>query len=206
MAHRRLVLRERITAIVGSSILLVLIGMSYYYSIQSGLSGLRYIPSESSPDFTAQNVTLTDFNEKGVATERLVASSMEHFSDEGMRALDARFMTLNPDRAQMTARADEAWSDDGLETIELSGNVFLRQLPFAEDPEVTFTTEYLRGWLDTHRFETDRPVFMTRGNDSSEARRGMVYDNVARTVELRERVHTVLHPQNFQQSTANSGQ
>lgn len=206
MAHRRLVLRERITAIVGSSILLVLIGMSYYYSIQSGLSGLRYIPSESSPDFTAQNVTLTDFNEKGVATERLVASSMEHFSDERMRALDARFMTLNPDRAQMTARADEAWSDDGLETIELSGNVFLRQLPFAEDPEVTFTTEYLRGWLDTHRFETDRPVFMTQGNDSSEARRGMVYDNVARTVELRERVHTVLHPQNFQQSTANSGQ
>ena len=44
MAHRRLVLRERITAIVGSSILLVLIGMSYYYSIQSGLSGLRYSP------------------------------------------------------------------------------------------------------------------------------------------------------------------
>ena len=201
MAHRRLVLRERITAIVGSSILLVLIGMSYYYSIESGLGGLRYIPSESSPDITAQNVKLTDINEKGVATERRGAAS-----NERMRALDARFMTLNPDRAQMTARADEAWSDDGLETIELSGNVFLRQLPFAEDPEVTFTTEYLRGWLDTHRFETDRPVFMTRGNDSSEARRGMVYDNVVKTVELRERVHTVLHPQNFQQSTANSGQ
>ena len=199
-------LRDRIAAGLGIGVLAVVAAMSYYYSIQSGLSGLRYIPSESSPDFTAQNVTLTDFNEKGVATERLVASSMEHFSDERMRALDARFMTLNPDRAQMTARADEAWSDDGLETIELSGNVFLRQLPFAEDPEVTFTTEYLRGWLDTHRFETDRPVFMTRGNDSSEARRGMVYDNVARTVELRERVHTVLHPQNFQQSTANSGQ
>lgn len=202
MAHRRLVIRERITAIVGSSILLGLIGLSYYYSIQTTLSGLRYIPSESSPDFTAQNVTLTDFNEKGVATERLVASSMEHFSDERMRALDARFLTLDPARAQVTARADEAWSDDGLETIELSGGVFVRQAPFGVAPEVTFRTEYLRGWLDTHRFETEHPVFMTRGTDTSEAARGMVYDNVARTVELRSRVHTVLHPQNFQQPSA----
>lgn len=202
MAHRRLVIRERITAIVGSSILLGLIGLSYYYSIQTTLSGLRYIPSESSPDFTAQNVTLTDFNEKGVATERLVASSMEHFSDERMRALDARFLTLDPARAQITARADEAWSDDGLETIELSGGVFVRQAPLGVDPEVTFRTEYLRGWLDTHRFETEHPVFMTRGTDTSEAARGMVYDNVARTVELRSRVHTVLHPQNFQQPSA----
>ena len=54
MAHRRLVIRERITAIVGSSILLGLIGLSYYYSIQTTLSGLRYIPSESSPDFTGR--------------------------------------------------------------------------------------------------------------------------------------------------------
>ena len=42
---------------------------------------------------------------------------------------------------------------------------------------------------------------MRRGNDVTEAEEGMVYDNIARTVELRKRVHTVLQPQNFHSST-----
>lgn len=54
MSHRRLVIRERITAIIGAVLLLALVGLSYYYSIQVELAGLKYVPSESSPDFTAE--------------------------------------------------------------------------------------------------------------------------------------------------------
>lgn len=198
MSHRRLVIKERITAIIGAALLLALVGLSYYYSIQVELSGLKYVPSESSPDFTAENVTLTDFDASGAATNRLAAQSVAHFSDERMRALDARFYTLGADKPQMRARADEAWSDDGMETIELSGGVVLTQDASAEEPELEAKTEYLRGWLDTYRFDTDKPVFLRRGNDTTESERGMVYDNVAHTVEMYERIHTVLHPQNFE--------
>ena len=89
MIHRSLVLRERITAIVGAALLLLLVGASYYYSVQTRIEALKYVPSETSPDFTARRVTLTDFDERGVATARLSANTMEHFSDERMRATDA---------------------------------------------------------------------------------------------------------------------
>ena len=65
MAHRRLIIRERITAIAGAAILCVLVAGSYYYSVRSQMAGLKYVPSESSPDFMAENVALTDFNEVG---------------------------------------------------------------------------------------------------------------------------------------------
>lgn len=204
MSHRRLVLHERITAIIGSAILLGLVAMSYYYSIQLDIAGLKYIPSESSPDFTAENVTLVDFDETGKPKNRLEAKTVLHFSDERMHASDARFISVDPDRPSMTARADEAWSNDGLETVELSGRVALRQAADADSPELFFRTEYLKGWLDTHRFETDRPVFMRRGTDTSESQKGLMYDNVARTVELRDQVHSVLHPKNFQQPDSES--
>ncbi len=203
MTHRRLVMRERITAICGSALLLALVGLSYYYSIQIELADLKYIPSESSPDFAAQDVTLADFDENGVAKERLTAKNVEHFSDERMRATDAHLATLNPSRTPLTARADEVWSGDGLETIELSGGVALMQAATEETPELFFRTEFLRGHLDTYRFDTDHPVFMRRGTDTTESSRGMVYDNIAHTVELHERVRTVLHPQNHQRPAGN---
>lgn len=205
MSHRRLVIRERITAIIGAVLLLALVGLSYYYSIQVELAGLKYVPSESSPDFTAENVTLTDFDAEGAATNRLAAQSVAHYSDERMHARNARFFTLGLDKPQMRLRANEALSNDGMETIELSGNVVLTQDASVDQPELEAKTEYLRGWLDTYRFDTDKPVFLRRGSDTTKSERGMVYDNVAHTVEMFDRIQTILHPQNFEAPASPAG-
>ena len=167
MIHRSLVLRERITAIVGAALLLLLVGASYYYSVQTRIEALKYVPSETSPDFTARRVTLTDFDERGVATARLSASTMEHFSDERMRATDASYHSLDPAKPQLALTGDRAWSNDSLETVELEGNVQLSRAPFKDEPDLFFTTEYIKGYLDTYRFETDRKVYMRRGIDTA---------------------------------------
>ena len=195
MAHRRLVIQERITAIVGAALLFSLVGLSYYYSIQISLDDLKYVPSASSPDFTATDVTMSDFNEQGVASQRLAAQSVEHYSDERMMAHQATYHTLDPSKPQIVARADKAESLDGLETVQLTGNVRFTRAASEEEPDLYFETEYLNGFLDTHQFETDRPVFMRRGEDTTSSQNGMRYDNVAHTVELTGSVQTVLHPQ-----------
>ena len=194
MIHRSLVLRERITAIVGAALLLLLVGASYYYSVQTRIEALKYVPSETSPDFTARRVTLTDFDERGVATARLSASTMEHFSDERMRATDASYHSLDPAKPQLALTGDRAWSNDSLETVELEGNVQLSRAPFKDEPDLFFTTEYIKGYLDTYRFETDRKVYMRRGIDTTEASNGMKYDNILHTVELDGSVVSVFHP------------
>lgn len=200
MAHRRLIIKERITAIIGATLLFALVGMSYYYSIRISLEDLKYVPSEASPDFTAANVTMTDFNEQGVASQRLAAENVEHYSDQRMMAFDAQYFTLDPSKPQLVARADKAESLDGLETVQMTGNVRVTRAATDTEPDLYFETEYLNGFLDTHQFETDQPVRMRRGQDTTSSQNGMRYDNVAHTVELMGSVRSVFHPQS--QSTA----
>ena len=197
MAHRRLIFRERITAIVGSVILFGLVLLSYWYSVQSEIAGLKYIPSDKSPDFLARNVSLTDFDETGQPKYKAFSENLQHFSDERMHAEKALVLSLAPGEAFASARADELWSNDGMETVEFSGNVEVTREPWGTEPELYFRTNFLRAWLDTLRFETNEPVFMRRGENTTESEGGAIYDNVARTIELRDRVTTILQPKSL---------
>lgn len=194
MAKRTSILRERMTALIGIALLFTLVAASYYYSVQLQLAGLRYVPSENSPDFKAQNVTLTDFTAEGAALRRLSAQTLAHYSNARMNATGAQYRSMNPDRPQVSLKSDKAWSLDSLKTIELSGNVSLHRDPDKTEPALLFQTSYLKGYLDTFRFETNQPVFMRRGIDTTKAERGMNYDNVAHTISLFGGVQTTLHP------------
>ena len=80
MAHRRMIIRERLTAIIGSAILFALVATSYWYSIQTQVAGLKYVPSEMSPDFLARNVSLTDFTPEGTPKLLAYADDVQHLS------------------------------------------------------------------------------------------------------------------------------
>lgn len=200
MAHRRMVLQERLTAIIGSLILLGLVGLSYYYSIQLSLLGLKYIPSASSPDFTATNVSLSDFDANGLPLQRLVAQRVKHYSDERMIALSAQFYTLNVDKPQVFVSADRAESMDALETIQLVGNVHATRAATATKEPLSFQTDFLNGFLDTHLFETTYPVVLQQGADITTAQNGLRYDNIAHTLRLHGPVKTTLDASHFKNS------
>ena len=127
MAHRRMIIRERLTAIIGSAILFALVATSYWYSIQTQVAGLKYVPSEMSPDFLARNVSLTDFTPEGTPKLLAYADDVQHFSDERMRAERIQVISLDPNSAPAFAQADEGWSNDGLETIDLTGHVLVHR-------------------------------------------------------------------------------
>lgn len=194
MTHRRLIIQERITAIIGAVLLTSLVGLSYYYSVAISVGDLKYLPSPTSPDFVADNVTLTDFDKTGVAKQRLFARTVEHFSDDRMSATGTLVYTLEPGEPQIVVRADRADSPDGLETIDLSGNVRVTREADAQNPKLTFRSDFLKGWLDTYQFETDRPVYMSRGQDTTTSEHGMHYDNIEHRVTLFGRVQSVFQP------------
>ena len=200
MTHRRLILRERITAIIGASLLCSLVGLSYYYSVAISVGDLKYLPSPTSPDFIADNVTLTDFDASGKAKQRLFAHTVEHFSDERMSATGALVYTLSPETPQLVVQADKADSPDGLETLDLTGNVLVTREADAKNPPLLLRSDYVKGWLDTYQFETDRPVFMSRGRDTTTSEHGMHYDNVEHRVTLFGRVQSVFQPQSVNQA------
>lgn len=193
MGQRRLILRDRITAIIGATLLFMLVAGSYY-SIQTQYEGLKYVPSENSPDFQAKNVMLMSFNEHGIATDRLSASEMNHFSDERMNATGVQYFSLDPNKPQLTLKSERAWSHDNLETVELAGHVTVTRNSDEKGPSLFFNTDYLKTFLDTSRIETDKPVLMRRGSDEFTSQGGMSYDNIRRQLTLKEQVSTTFHP------------
>lgn len=197
MASRRLVVRERITAIIGSFLLFIILLLSYWYSMRIDIEGLRYVPSEKSPDFVAHDIHLTNFAETGTPVYRASAAVMQHFSDDRIRAENASFLSLKPEDGFASVRANELWSNDALETVDLVGDVRFTRPASEGEPALFARSDRLHGWLDTMHFETDKAVFLQRGNDTTEATEGMVYDNVARTVVLNGNVRSVFHPQDY---------
>lgn len=193
MAQRSLVLRERMTALIGIALLLALVGLSYYYSIRMTLEGLKYVPSLKSPDFIAKDVVVTDFDKDGALLRRLIAQNVEHYSDGQMNAVDTRVQSFSATRAPIYLSSDKAWSKDSLQTLELSGHVNVFQPADAKNPSMSFKTDYIKGYLDNDYFETDKAVYMTRGADTTQASSGMTYDNIARTVTLKGNVISVFH-------------
>ena len=89
---------------------------------------------------------MSDFNEQGVASQRLAAQSVEHYSDERMMAHQATYHTLDPSKPQIVARADKAESLDGLETVQLTGNVRFTRAASEAEPDLYFETEFLNGF------------------------------------------------------------
>ena len=193
MVLRNLVLRERMTALIGIALLLALVGLSYYYSIRITLEGLKYVPSLKSPDFIAKDVVVTDFDKDGTLLRRLLSQNVEHYSDGQMNAADARLQSFSKNRAPIYLASDKAWSKDSLQTLELGGNVRINQPADAKNPAMSFKTEYLKGYLDNDYFETDKPVFMTRGEGTTQAKGGMTFDNISRIITLTGNVVSVFH-------------
>ena len=77
--------------------------------------------------------------------------------------------------------------------IHFYDNVDIRQAASKEAPASRLLTSQLDAYPDTDTYKSDKPVALTRGEDTSLGV-GIDYDNVDRTFKLRSRVQTVIQP------------
>lgn len=182
-------MRERISAIVAIALLLLLIGTSYFYAVQSKLKDLKYIPSEQSPDYIAKNATLTTFDESGSPVRRLFAKKMLRYSNDRTDAEDPKLVTLDKNKPQVIATAAHGWSSDGGETFLFDGGVTITRSPWQGSPAMKFSTQQLTVYPDTERFVSKSPVTFLRGADTTTAL-SMDYNHVRGTIKLTGGVKT----------------
>lgn len=192
-------MRDRLTAIIAIALLLTLCGMSYWYSVKAELESVVHLSDLESPDFIAHDITMTQFDDTGIAKAKVFAKEVEHFSDGHANAKFPEYASLNPNEAQITARSDRATMTDGGALIRFYDNVDLRQAAFGDKPASRLETSQLDAYPDTDTYNSDKPVKMTRGEDVSHGV-GMDYDNVDRTFKLRSRVQTVIQPKTVKES------
>ena len=186
-------LRDRITAGFGIGVLVVVVAVSYYYSIRAEIEANQAFIDRDSPDFIARNVSVTEFNPDGTANRRLFAEYAEHFADGRMSSIKPRMVTLSVDEPQVRATADTGKSMDDGETFLFNGNVVVTRAGDLKDPPMRFTTPHATVYPDTSVLESDAPVVLEHGEDVTTGI-GITLDNVDRTVNIHTNVKSIFAP------------
>jgi lipopolysaccharide export system protein LptC len=135
-------------------------------------------------DSLAESIVLTGFDEAGRARYRLYAATMSH--DGGSDDMDLehpRIVSVRPDQPRVEAVSDTAHATNNAETIDMRGNVVLVRAAGEGRPGLRLETDSLHAVPDADRFSTDDLVRVEHGASRMQAQ-GMVYDNIARHLDL----------------------
>ena len=186
-------MKDRITAFIAIVLLASLAGVSYWYSQTTRLKKISSPVSREGPDFAANGVTLTQFDETGRATNRLHAAELMHFAaDDHSELSQPRLISLRPNQPQLEARAKSANVEAGGERVLLSGDVVVTRAPGRDgSPPMQLRTQQLTAIPDLDRYSTDVAAEVDNG-DSVVRSIGMDYDNVQRVVKFRSQVRGTL--------------
>ena len=182
-------MRDRITAFIAIVLLASLAGVSYWYSQSTRLKKIASPVSRAGPDFVVNNVTLTQFDGTGRATNRLHASELTHFAtDDHAELSQPRLISLRPEQPLLEARAKNGNIESGGERVLLSGDVVITRAPWRDGTApMQLRTQQLTAIPDLDRYSTDSAVEIERG-DSVVRAIGMDYDNVRRVVKFHSNV------------------
>ena len=182
-------MKDRITAFIAIVLLASLAGVSYWYSQTTRFKKIATPVSREGPDFVANGVTMTQFDETGRATNRLHAGEVMHFAaDDHSELSQPRLISLRPSQPLLEARAKSANVEGGGERVLLSGDVVVTRAPGKDGaPPMQLRTQQLTAIPDLDRYSTDAEVEIEHG-DSVVRSIGMDYDNVQRLVKFRSRV------------------
>jgi LPS export ABC transporter protein LptC len=192
-------MRDRITAFIALVLLFILIGLSYWYSVQAKKELLTHLSDLASPDFIAEDSSIIKYDKDGTAKAKITVSHVEHYSDGHAIARNPRYYSLNTGSPQITARSDRARMESGGEVIHFYDNVVINQAEGDGKPASRLETSQMDAFPDTQEYKSDKPVKLIRGADVSNGV-GMDYDNVERTFKLRSRVQTTIQPRSVKQN------
>lgn len=188
-------MKDRITAFIAIVLLASLAGVSYWYSQTTRLKKISSPVSREGPDFVANGVTLTQFDETGRATNRLHAAELMHFAaDDHSELSQPRLISLRPNQPPLEARAKSANVAADGERVLLSGDVVVTRAPGRDgSPPMQLRTQQLTAIPDLDRYSTDVAAEIDNG-DSVVRSIGMDYDNVQRVIKFRSQVRGTLAP------------
>jgi lipopolysaccharide export system protein LptC len=176
-------MRERLAQSVAVLLLVLLAAASYWFSRTLG-GAPPPPPLPGTPDFAAQNLVLTQFDELGRAKFKVLADELKHYPDnDAAEMLRPRAVSLRPDQPQVEVRADTGRSENSAEVVHLEGKVVITRAAAADSPALRVDTEYLKVLPDRDQYSTARPVQVLRGDSRIDAT-GMELDNIARTVSF----------------------
>jgi lipopolysaccharide export system protein LptC len=152
--------------------------------------------SRHDPDYFLRGFSVKSFAPNGRLKSEIQGVEGRHYPDTDTLEIDQpRIRSYSETGALTVATAKRAISNADGSQVQLIGNaVVTRTVPTAKDqPPLQIEGEFLHIYADEEKVKSDQPVTLKRGDDVFQAE-NMDYDNLARIMELRGRVHGILQP------------
>jgi lipopolysaccharide export system protein LptC len=175
---------DRVTMLIAALLLAAVTATSYWYSREMRRPTARTPPTPGAPDFIVEHVSLTQFDDSGQASYRLVAEELSYFSENDDIELGRpHLLSLQPGRPQVQASSERARVTHAGEKVLMQGNVLLQRNGGAGEPPLTLRSERMTVLPDVERFSTDVPVLIEQGT-SRLAGAAMDYNNLTRVLTI----------------------
>jgi lipopolysaccharide export system protein LptC len=150
-------------------------------------------PLRHQPDYTMTRFLVQRFAADGVMRAQIEGDLMRHYPDTETIEIDnPRIRSIGAADGRVTlATARTALSNRDGSEVQLSGAAHITRAATAKDAAIEFRSDFLHYFQATEQVRSHLPVVVTQGATEIQAD-SMLYDNLARSVDLKGRIRAVL--------------
>ncbi len=154
---RRWIQNPKVVSISALFCVLVLAGLWLYGFDEPVTSAPR--SDVRTPDYTFEDVTITNIDRLGTPMYRIEAPKMAHFSDDDSAELEAPIMQIFRKNAPpLMVRSEQAWIASGRSEILLRGEVTIQRPELDSRSTLTIETKNLRVFPEQQTATTEESV------------------------------------------------
>ncbi|KAG0194306.1 hypothetical protein DFQ28_000552 [Apophysomyces sp. BC1034] len=136
------------------------------------------------PDYFADDFSISMLDESGVTQYRITAASMIHYEDDAAtHATQPAIRAFTPGQPVVTVTGKRAIINADGSIVDLYNNARIVRDAGPADPRMQADSEHFRVLTNDDIIETGKPVKLLRGA-SQMAANGMIYNNVTREMHL----------------------
>ncbi|AEA62087.1 hypothetical protein LA03_21350 [Burkholderia gladioli] len=142
-------------------------------------------PKTHSPDYFADNFSVTELDQSGATQYRLTAAKLIHYEDDETSQLTQPAMrAFQPGKPVVTATSKRGTVNGDVSIVDLYDDAKILRAAGAGDPPMEADSEHFRVLVNDDVIETEKPVKLQRGLSIANATNGMKYNNVTRVIDL----------------------
>jgi lipopolysaccharide export system protein LptC len=177
---------SRITSLISLIAMAALAGITYWLlqatraPATTGEAG----PMTHSPDYFAENFSVSELDQTGTTQYRLTATTMVHYEDDDNSDLtNPAIRAFQPGRPIVTATGERGTVNADASIVDLYDHARILRAPGNGDPEMQADSSHFRVFVNSDVIETEKPVKLRRGPSVTTAS-AMNYNNVTRVMQL----------------------
>lgn len=187
----------RLTSLVPLVCVAALAGFTWWLlqAVQPREKAAAPRPLTHTPDYFADNFSVSELDQSGATQYRLTATHMVHYEDdENSDLTNPAVRAFQPGKPIVTATGLRGTVNADASIVNLYDNARILRAAGAGDPEMQADSEHFKVLVNDDVILTEKPVKLRRGQSVMTATSGMNYNNVSRVIQLFGNVRGAIAP------------